>query len=131
MTCDTRHKHIVPTTLTTTPSPPPKKKRTHPQVSVPTANVAQTLERAEEKQKAELLVALLQEEMEQATRGGPEMPLTIVFVERKTRCDEVRDARVWVWGGRCGGERVCLKKNLKLAKALLSASTQPANSHET
>lgn len=28
--------------------------------------------------------------MEQASRGGPEMPLTIVFVERKTRCDEVR-----------------------------------------
>lgn len=28
--------------------------------------------------------------MEQAKRGGPEMPLTIVFVERKTRCDEVR-----------------------------------------
>ena len=31
-----------------------------------------------------------QEEMDQAKRGGPEMPLTIVFVERKTRCDEVR-----------------------------------------
>ncbi|GBF96354.1 ATP-dependent RNA helicase-like [Raphidocelis subcapitata] len=58
-------------------------------VSVPTANVSQTLERAEERQKPELLVALLQEEMDVATRGGPEMPLTIVFVERKTRCDEV------------------------------------------
>jgi len=63
-------------------------------VSVPTANVSQTLERADERQKAELLVALLQEEMEQATRGGPEMPLTIVFVERKTRCDEVAAALV-------------------------------------
>lgn len=30
-----------------------------------------------------------QEEMEQSSHGGPEMPLTIVFVERKTRCDEV------------------------------------------
>jgi ERCC4-related helicase len=27
-----------------------------------------------------------------ATRGGPIMPLTIVFVERKTRCDEVAEA---------------------------------------
>jgi ATP-dependent RNA helicase DDX5/DBP2 len=58
-------------------------------VSVPTANVAQTLERADERQKPELLLALLAEEMEAAARGGPEMPLTIVFVERKSRCDEV------------------------------------------
>ncbi|KIY92086.1 hypothetical protein MNEG_15877 [Monoraphidium neglectum] len=61
-------------------------------VSVPTANVAQTLERADDRQKLDLLCALLQEELEQASRGGPEMPLTIVFVERKTRCDEVAQA---------------------------------------
>lgn len=32
-------------------------------------------------------------EMDQATKeGGPPMPLTIVFVERKNRCDEVAQA---------------------------------------
>jgi superfamily II DNA/RNA helicase len=35
----------------------------------------------------------LQDEMERSTReGGPPMPLTIVFVERKNRCDEVAQA---------------------------------------
>ena len=61
-------------------------------VSTPTANVAQTLERCEEPQKVELLCALLGEEMAAETTGGPPMPLTVVFVERKTRCDEVAAA---------------------------------------
>ncbi|WIA13020.1 hypothetical protein OEZ85_006630 [Tetradesmus obliquus] len=62
-------------------------------VSVPTANVAQGLERTTDGQKLELLAALLQDEMERSTReGGPPMPLTIVFVERKNRCDEVAQA---------------------------------------
>lgn len=40
-------------------------------------------------------VYLLQDEMERASReGGPPMPLTIVFVERKSRCDEVAQALV-------------------------------------
>eukprot|EP00879_Flechtneria_rotunda_P008668 GHRR01009081.1.p1 GENE.GHRR01009081.1~~GHRR01009081.1.p1 ORF type:complete len:306 (+),score=125.62 GHRR01009081.1:135-920(+) len=62
-------------------------------VSVPTANVSQSLERTNEGQKLELLVALLQDEMDRATKeGGPPMPLTIVFVERKNRCNEVAEA---------------------------------------
>lgn len=33
-----------------------------------------------------------QEEMQQSSSGGPPMTLTIVFVERKSKCDEVAEA---------------------------------------
>lgn len=61
-------------------------------VSTPTANVAQTLEHANDGTKLDLLGALLGEEMHASESGGPPMPLTVVFVERKTRCDEVAAA---------------------------------------
>jgi ATP-dependent RNA helicase DDX5/DBP2 len=61
-------------------------------VSVPTANVAQNLQRCGDGEKVELLVSLLQDQMEQAASGGPPLPLTIVFVERKNRCNEVAAA---------------------------------------
>mmetsp|Transcript_10664 Transcript_10664/g.19475 ORF Transcript_10664/g.19475 Transcript_10664/m.19475 type:complete len:593 (-) Transcript_10664:729-2507(-) len=61
-------------------------------VSTPTANVTQHLEHAEESMKIELLVTLLGEEVERDKKGLAPMPLTIVFVERKSRCDEVADA---------------------------------------
>ncbi len=61
-------------------------------MSTPTANVAQSLEHCAEPSKLELLCALLGEEAAQASSGGPPMPLTVVFVERKTRCDEVAAA---------------------------------------
>ena len=103
-------------------------------VSVPTANVAQTLERADERQKVELLVALLQEEMEQAARGGPEMPLTIVFVERKTRCDEVAAAlqaeeipAVSLHGGLSQWERESSLKAFSEGKARVLVATDVAS----
>ncbi len=61
-------------------------------VSTPTANVAQRLEHAPENQKLDILVALISSEVAGEAAGGPPMPLTIVFVERKTRCDEVAAA---------------------------------------
>lgn len=61
-------------------------------VSTPTANVAQSIERTSESGKLELLVALLHNEQQTEQTGGPKMPLTVVFVERKTRCDEVAEA---------------------------------------
>ncbi|GAX84739.1 hypothetical protein CEUSTIGMA_g12161.t1 [Chlamydomonas eustigma] len=61
-------------------------------VSTPTANVSQSLEHASENNKMELLVALLSEEMSASEAGGVPMPLTVVFVERKTKCDEVAAA---------------------------------------
>lgn len=61
-------------------------------VSTPTANVAQSIEHCLEPGKLELLCALLGEEMAAQASGGPPMPLTVVFVERKTKCDEVAAA---------------------------------------
>jgi len=61
-------------------------------VSTPTANVSQSLENASDSNKTELLVALLGEEMAADQNGGAPMPLTVVFVERKTKCDEVAAA---------------------------------------
>ena len=61
-------------------------------VSTPTANVAQSLEHSSPENKLELLIALLGEEAHQGTTGGPPMCLTVVFVERKTRCNEVAES---------------------------------------
>lgn len=61
-------------------------------VSTPTANVAQHVEHCNDGSKMDLLVALLSEEASAEERGGPPMPLTIVFVERKSKCDDVAAA---------------------------------------
>uniref|UniRef100_A0A0C9RXP6 RNA helicase n=1 Tax=Wollemia nobilis TaxID=56998 RepID=A0A0C9RXP6_9CONI len=81
-------------------------------VSGLTANVSQILEKVTEKEKIDRLLALLVEESSQAEKSGQPQPLTIVFVERKTRCDEVTDAivaqglhAVALHGGRSQGER--------------------------
>lgn len=71
--------------------PPPQRAQIGA-VSTPTANVAQRLEHAPENQKLDILVALISSEVAAEAAGGPPMPLTIVFVERKTRCDEVAAA---------------------------------------
>ncbi len=81
-------------------------------VSSPTANVAQTLEKVTDKEKIDRLLALLVEEFSQAQDSNQVPPLTIVFVERKARCDEVSDALVEqglkataLHGGRSQSER--------------------------
>ncbi|KAJ8562537.1 hypothetical protein K7X08_011828 [Anisodus acutangulus] len=61
-------------------------------VSSPTANVSQILEKLPENDKIDRLLDLLVEEAAQAERSGHPFPLTIVFVERKTKCDEVAEA---------------------------------------
>eukprot|EP00798_Chlamydomonas_sp_ICE-L_P028742 gene28742-31920_t len=60
-------------------------------VSTPTANVSQSLEHSNPENKMELLCALLGEEAASSETGGPPMPLTVVFVERKLKCDEVAE----------------------------------------
>ncbi len=62
------------------------------QVSTPTANVAQALQKTTETNKIDDVVLLLYEEMQQAETNGHRMPLTIVFVERKLRADKVAEA---------------------------------------
>ncbi|CAK9162107.1 unnamed protein product [Ilex paraguariensis] len=81
-------------------------------VSSPAANVSQILEKVSENEKIDRLLALLVEEDTQAERSVHPFPLTIVFVERKTRCDEVAEAliaqglqAVALHGGRSQSER--------------------------
>ncbi|PON72851.1 ATP-dependent RNA helicase DBP [Parasponia andersonii] len=81
-------------------------------VSSPTANVSQTLQKVCESEKLDRLLAILVEEASHTERSGHPFPLTIVFVERKTRCDEVAEAlvaqglhAVALHGGRSQNER--------------------------
>ncbi|MCO5560877.1 hypothetical protein L7F22_014497 [Adiantum nelumboides] len=81
-------------------------------VSSPTANVSQSLNKVTDEEKVDHLLALLVEESSQAERAGHPSPLTIVFVERKTRSDEISDALVAqglkaaaLHGGRTQSER--------------------------
>ena len=60
-------------------------------VSVPTANVAQHLEKLVDAQKVDRLCELLLEEKAEAEKFGGQLPMTIVFVERKARADEIME----------------------------------------
>ena len=62
------------------------------QVSTPTANVAQSLQKTTDANKIDDVVLLLYEEKQQAEKNGHRMALTIVFVERKIRADDVAAA---------------------------------------
>ncbi|KAK1426883.1 hypothetical protein QVD17_15563 [Tagetes erecta] len=81
-------------------------------VSSPTENVSQNLVKITENEKIDQLLSLLVEESALAEKLGHQFPLTIVFVERKTRCDEVAEAlvaqglnAVALHGGRTQSER--------------------------
>lgn len=81
-------------------------------VSSPTANVSQNLAKVTENEKIDRLLSLLVEEAAQAETCCYAQPLTIVFVERKTRCDEVAESlvaqglhAVALHGGRTQSER--------------------------
>uniref|UniRef100_A0A2K1WTF4 RNA helicase n=1 Tax=Populus trichocarpa TaxID=3694 RepID=A0A2K1WTF4_POPTR len=63
-------------------------------VSSPTANVSQILTKVSASEKIDCLLALLVEDASQAEKSNQSFPLTIVFVERKTRCNEVAEALV-------------------------------------
>ncbi|KAI3930239.1 hypothetical protein MKW92_048943 [Papaver armeniacum] len=89
-------------------------------VSSPTANVSQMLQKVPENEKVDQLLSLLVEEAAQADRSGHPLPLTIVFVERKTRCDEVAEAliaqglhAVALHGGRSQSEREAALRNFR------------------
>ncbi|KAL1558763.1 RNA helicase [Salvia divinorum] len=63
-------------------------------VSSPTANVSQVLEKVPENEKIDRLLDMLVEAASQSKKCSHSFPLTIVFVERKSRCDEVADALI-------------------------------------
>ncbi|PSS14167.1 ATP-dependent RNA helicase [Actinidia chinensis var. chinensis] len=103
-------------------------------VSSPTANVAQSLEKVLENEKIDRLLTLLVEESTQAERSGHPFPLTIVFVERKTRCDEVAEAlvaqglhAVALHGGRSQSEREAALRDFRLGSTNILVATDVAS----
>nr|XP_048324803.1 ATP-dependent RNA helicase DBP2-like isoform X2 [Ziziphus jujuba var. spinosa] len=103
-------------------------------VSSPTANVSQILEKVSETEKIDRLLALLVEEASQAERSGHPFPLTIVFVERKTRCDEVAEAlvaqglhAVALHGGRTQSEREAALRDFRNGYTNILVATDVAS----
>ncbi|KAH6814191.1 hypothetical protein C2S51_023209 [Perilla frutescens var. frutescens] len=81
-------------------------------VSSPTANVSQVLEKVPENEKIDRLLDMLVEAAAHSEKCSQPFPLTIVFVERKSRCDEVAEALIQqglqaaaLHGGRSQSER--------------------------
>ncbi|KAF5193776.1 Atp-dependent rna helicase, partial [Thalictrum thalictroides] len=103
-------------------------------VSSPTANVSQNLEKVAESEKIDRLLALLVEEASQAERSGHPFPLTIVFVERKTRCDEIAEAlvaqglrAVALHGGRNQSEREAALRDFRNGSTDILVATDVAS----
>ncbi|XXG42834.1 hypothetical protein AAC387_Pa01g3011 [Persea americana] len=103
-------------------------------VSSPTANVSQVLEKVTENEKIDRLLTLLVEEASQAERAGHAFPLTIVFVERKTRCDEVAEAlvaqglyAVALHGGRSQSEREAALRDFRNGSTNILVATDVAS----
>ncbi|KAK2386540.1 DEAD-box ATP-dependent RNA helicase [Trifolium repens] len=103
-------------------------------VSSPTTNVSQTLVKVSESEKIDRLLDLLVEEASQAEKCGHPFPLTIVFVERKTRCDEVAEAlvaqglsAVSLHGGRSQSEREAALHNFRSSSTSILVATDVAS----
>ncbi|KAM0933609.1 putative RNA helicase [Dioscorea sansibarensis] len=103
-------------------------------VSSPTANVAQILEKVTDGEKIDRLLSLLVEEASHAENSGHCQPLTVVFVERKTRCDEVTDAlvaqglhAVALHGGRNQSEREAALNNFRKGTTNILVATDVAS----
>lgn len=103
-------------------------------VSSPTANVSQVLEKVIESEKIDRLLSLLVEEASQADGCGQAHPLTIVFVERKTRCDEVAEAlvaqglhAVALHGGRSQSEREAALRDFRKGSSNILVATDVAS----
>ncbi|KAG0605379.1 hypothetical protein M758_9G054100 [Ceratodon purpureus] len=103
-------------------------------VSSPTANVTQNLEKITEKEKIDSLLALLVDEHSQSLDSNQPPPLTIVFVERKARCDEVTDALVEqglkataLHGGRSQSEREAALRDFRKGTTNILVATDVAS----
>lgn len=103
-------------------------------VSSPTTNVSQTLVKISENEKIDRLLDLLVEEASQAEKCGHPFPLTIVFVERKTRCDEVAEAlvaqglsAVSLHGGRSQSEREAALHDFRNSSTNILVATDVAS----
>ncbi|XP_075079023.1 DEAD-box ATP-dependent RNA helicase 20 isoform X2 [Nicotiana tabacum] len=103
-------------------------------VSSPTANVFQILEKVPENDKIDRLLDLLVEEAAQSERSGHPFPLTIVFVERKTKCDEVAEALTQqgllataLHGGRSQSEREAALRDFRHGPINILVATDVAS----
>ncbi|EFJ32009.1 hypothetical protein SELMODRAFT_75384 [Selaginella moellendorffii] len=103
-------------------------------VSSPTSNVLQSLEKVDEKDKIDYLLAMLVESSNQSERAGQPPPLTIVFVERKARCDDVADALLAqglkaaaLHGGRTQGEREAALRDFRKGAISILVATDVAS----
>ncbi|KAG6738168.1 hypothetical protein POTOM_059731 [Populus tomentosa] len=103
-------------------------------VSSPTANVSQILTKVSESEKIDCLLALLVEDASQAEKSNQSFPLTIVFVERKTRCNEVAEAlvvqglqAVALHGGRSQSEREAALHDFRSGSTTILVATDVAS----
>ncbi|CAH9121114.1 unnamed protein product [Cuscuta epithymum] len=103
-------------------------------VSSPTANVSQNLEKVPENEKIDRLLDLLVEESAQSEKSGHPFPLTIVFVERKTKCEEVAEALMKqglhatsLHGGRSQSERESALRGFRHGPSRILVATDVAS----
>ncbi|KAL6558964.1 hypothetical protein OROMI_019314 [Orobanche minor] len=104
-------------------------------LSNPTENVSsQTLEKISETEKIDRLLSLLVEEATLAEKLRHPFPLTIVFVERKMRCDEVAEAlvadglnAVALHGGRTQSDREAALRDFRHGPTSILIATDVAS----
>ncbi|XP_051142874.1 DEAD-box ATP-dependent RNA helicase 20-like [Andrographis paniculata] len=103
-------------------------------VSSPTANVSQNLEKVPENEKIDRLLDMLVEAAAQSEKCGQPFPLTIVFVERKNRCDEVAEAltdqglkAAALHGGRSQSEREAALRDFRHGPTRILVATDVAS----
>lgn len=103
------------------------------QTSAPTANVSQQLEKVVDAEKVDRLVTMLISEQREAQKLGHSMPMTVVFVERKHRADEIAEllnaenvSAAALHGGRSQGEREAALHDYKTGRCSVLVATDVA-----
>ena len=103
-------------------------------VSAPTANVSQHLEKVAEASKLDRLCEVMLEEKAEAAKLGRSVPMTVVFVERKQRCDDVADLLTAegipacsLHGGRSQGEREAALRDFSSGRTPVLVATDVAS----
>ena len=101
--------------------------------SAPTANVSQHLEKVVDAEKVDRLVTMLIGEQREAMKLGQDMPMTVIFVERKNRADEIAELlnaenvpAAALHGGRSQGEREAALHDYKTGRCSVLVATDVA-----
>jgi ATP-dependent RNA helicase DDX5/DBP2 len=103
-------------------------------VSTPTANVAQHLEKVADGAKLDRLCELMLEEKAEAAKLGRQLAMTVVFVERKSRCDDVAELltaegvpAAALHGGRSQSEREAALRDFSTGRVPVLVATDVAS----